>query len=126
LAALRQHCLDIGRPPEAVLRSHISWVVVGKTEAAVDAKLAARLSRATATEAEREPGMPRQLTSRYSFASIEHLSSTLIAGTPPQMLAYYRTLAEAGMQYFIVNCGQDHEALRLLGEEVVPRLTEPN
>ncbi|HET6316263.1 MAG TPA: hypothetical protein VFG86_07385 [Chloroflexota bacterium] len=37
-------------------------------------------------------------------------------------MAYYRGLVDAGMRYFIVGCGSDAETVRLVGEEVVPRV----
>jgi alkanesulfonate monooxygenase SsuD/methylene tetrahydromethanopterin reductase-like flavin-dependent oxidoreductase (luciferase family) len=108
-----------------VLRSHIAWVVPGETEAAVEATLAARPNRAETVEAPRAPGLPRRLTSHYRLPSIEHVANVLVAGTPPQLVAYYRALVAAGMRYFIVQCGQDPAALRLLAEEVLPHLTDP-
>ena len=47
---------------------------------------------------------------------------TLVAGTPPQLVAYYRALAGVGMRYFIVHCSREAETLRLLGEAVVPHV----
>jgi hypothetical protein len=41
---------------------------------------------------------------------------------PAPLVAYYRDLIDAGMQYFIVACGRDAEALRLLAEEVIPHV----
>jgi alkanesulfonate monooxygenase SsuD/methylene tetrahydromethanopterin reductase-like flavin-dependent oxidoreductase (luciferase family) len=124
LAALREHCAVVGRPPAAVLRSHVSWVVLAETEAAVEAKLATRADRAEMLEAPREPGLPRRLTSYYRFPSIEHVANIIVAGTPPQLVAYYRALAGAGMRYFIVSVGSDPEALRLLGEAVMPHVSD--
>ena len=76
-------------------------------------------------EAPREPGLPRVVTGHYRIPSIEHVTNAVVAGTPAQLVAYYRALVAAGMRYFVVQCGQDAEALRLLGEEVAPSLTDP-
>ena len=98
-------------------------MILAETEAAVEAKLAARRSRADLVEAEPEPGLPRRFTTHYRIPSIEHLAMMTVAGTPRQLLAYYRALIAAGMRYFIVSFGQDVETLRLLGEAVMPRLS---
>ena len=125
LAALDAHCAAVGRPAGAVLRSHIAWVVLGETEAAVEAALDARPNRADVVEAPREPGLPRRLTAYYRSPSIEHVANVTVAGTPPQFVAYYRALIDAGMRYFVVGPADDPAALRLLAEEVVPHLAVP-
>ena len=125
LAALDAHCAAVGRPPEAVLRSHIAWIVIAEDEAAVEAKLAARPSRADMVEAPREPGLPRRLTAYYRAPSIEHVANITVAGTPPQFVAYYRALIDAGMRYFVVGPDDVPASLRLLAEEVVPHLAVP-
>jgi alkanesulfonate monooxygenase SsuD/methylene tetrahydromethanopterin reductase-like flavin-dependent oxidoreductase (luciferase family) len=122
LAALEQHCAALGRPSETVLRSHASRPVVAATEAAVEAKLATRPDRAIMSEAQREPGRPRQLLAHYGGPSGGRATVEVTAGTPAQLVAHYRDLIDAGMQYFIVSCGEDAEALRLLAEEVIPHL----
>jgi len=124
LAVLDAHCAAVGRSPAAVLRSHVSWAVLAETEAAVEAKLAARPNLAGAVEAAREPGLPRRLTVYYRIPSLEHVANITVAGTPAQLVAYYQALAGAGMRYFIVNVGSDPEALRLLGEAVMPHLRD--
>ena len=91
----------------------------------MEAKLAARPNRADMVEAPREPGLPRRLTAHYRIPSIEHVANVTVAGTPPQLVAYYRALVDAGMRYFIVGPDGDPETLRLLAEEVVPHLAVP-
>lgn len=99
LDALRHHCEALNRPYESILRSHIELpLILAPTRSALDAKLAA-LPRLAA--------MP-----------------SLVAGTPEEIVAYYRALVEAGMQYFIAALPEfDVETLRLLGREVIPALT---
>ena len=99
--------------------------VYGTDEAAVEAKLAARPRRAEMVEAPREPGLPRRLTAYYRVPSIEHVANVTVAGTPPQLVAYYQALIAAGMRYFVVSPSGDPEALRLMAEEVMPRLAGP-
>src|SRR5262249_36632575 len=80
LAALRRHCHDLGRPYDAILRTHLTMpLVLAPTPAAVERKVAAAL-----------PGDGR---ARYR-------TSTL-AGTPDDAVAYYRALAAVGLQYFV-------------------------
>ena len=123
LEALRRHCDDVGRPYQAVLRSHFGGLVLGATEEEVEAKLARRPNRAQMTEAQREPGLPRVFTSHYRYASVEHLASTTVVGTPVQLAEYYRRLVDAGMRYFVVS-GLDTESARLFAGEVIPRVTD--
>ena len=50
-------------------------------------------------------------------------SASLLAGTPEQVIAHYRPLVAAGLEYFIgVVPFEDHETLELLAERVVPAL----
>jgi alkanesulfonate monooxygenase SsuD/methylene tetrahydromethanopterin reductase-like flavin-dependent oxidoreductase (luciferase family) len=125
LEALRRHCAAVGRPDAAVLRSHFGHVVAAETEAGVVAKLAARLARPGTEEAERQPGLPRRLILRYGLPSVEDVAYVVVAGTPEQLVTYYRSLMGAGMRYFITQCGTDEETVRLLAEAVVPRLNDP-
>jgi alkanesulfonate monooxygenase SsuD/methylene tetrahydromethanopterin reductase-like flavin-dependent oxidoreductase (luciferase family) len=99
LAALRGHCRAFGRPYESILKSHaVAPIVLAATPAGVAAKLA-RLSEA------------------------RRASASLLAGTPDEVIAYYRPLAAAGLEYFIgVVPFDDHETLELLAERVVPAL----
>lgn len=101
LAALRDHCAALGRPYEAILRSHWAGpVVVAPSAAAVRAKL------------DRLPG-----------PLLAAFQSSMIAGTPDEVSATYRALIAAGMQYCIaVIVGDDRETLQLLAEQVRPAL----
>lgn len=83
--------------------------------AAVDTKLAALIGTGRREEGQREPGMPRQVTAHLSGGlDIRYVT---VAGTPPQLIAYYQRLVDAGMRYFIVSCGSDLETLPLFGRE---------
>ena len=98
LAALRGHCAALGRPYEAILRSHIAFpLLLAEAAEAVRAKVA---------------GLPPAAR------------AGMVAGTPAEAVVYYRALVEAGMQYFLVGI-RDEETLRLLGERVLPALTSP-
>jgi alkanesulfonate monooxygenase SsuD/methylene tetrahydromethanopterin reductase-like flavin-dependent oxidoreductase (luciferase family) len=101
LAALHRHCLELGRPDEAILRTHVAVpVVLAETTARLEQKLSA---------------IPERVRRGYA-------TSTL-AGRPDEAVAYYRELAGAGLTYFIAGIyGDDRETVRLLAERVAPVL----
>lgn len=107
LDALRGHCDDAGRPYDEVLRTHFTLkLVLAPTEAAAAAKLAAQRADASASPATRR-AQP----------------SAFVCGTPERVAAHYRALAEAGIQYFVVQLdAADEETLRLLATEVMPHV----
>jgi alkanesulfonate monooxygenase SsuD/methylene tetrahydromethanopterin reductase-like flavin-dependent oxidoreductase (luciferase family) len=92
---LQQHCASVGRPYEAITRSYFrAPVVVAETEAAIGAKLAA---------------IPAGMRG----------AAGLVAGTPDQIIATFRTYVDAGTQYFILVL-DDGDTARLLAEQVIP------
>jgi alkanesulfonate monooxygenase SsuD/methylene tetrahydromethanopterin reductase-like flavin-dependent oxidoreductase (luciferase family) len=94
---LEGHCQALGRPLGGILRTHVSFAL--------------KLD-------ELEPGrMERIYDDAFDF-EFERL-----IGPPPEAVAYFRSLAQAGVQYFIVGVGEDAEMLRLLAERVIPELT---
>ena len=99
LDVLDQHCAVLGRPPESVLRSHITYpLMLSSTRARVEARVDAIPS---ATKA--------------------FIQTSLFAGTPDDAITYYRALAGAGIQYFIpAILGLDEETVELLADRVVP------
>ena len=103
LAVLRRHCREVGRPYEHVLRTHFTtWLMLAETEAAARAKL-----------------------DRYYPEGVnEEQRYSRVATTPGGAVAYYQALADAGMQYFVVQIldAADEETIRLLAEEVAPRV----
>lgn len=101
---LRRHCEAAGRPYEAILRTYLDIpVVIGKTHAAVRAKL---------------DTIPPPVRA--------HFQTSTLAGTPDEAIAHFRGLAAAGVQYFIVAVwGNDTETIRLLGQKVLPRVARP-
>jgi alkanesulfonate monooxygenase SsuD/methylene tetrahydromethanopterin reductase-like flavin-dependent oxidoreductase (luciferase family) len=96
--ALRTHCEAVGRPYEAVLRSHYTpLLTLAENQADLERKRAAA----------RIPD--RQLRSVPVFA------------TPEQAVAHYQALADAGVQYFLATInGHDDETVHLFAEAVVP------
>lgn len=99
-AALRQHCEAIGRPYQAILRSHLALpVVVRPTTAEANAAFAA---------------LPPSL--RLTSAG-----SSALVGSTETVTERYRDLRRAGFQYFIASIfGADVETVRLLAEDVAP------
>ena len=105
--ALHAHLAELGRPADEVLRTHFTlYLLLAPTEAAVASKLD-RLDTARSTS----PGTRRD--------GKVHV----FGATPEQAIAYYRAIAAAGTQYFVVQLdGTDHETIRLLAEEVAPQV----
>jgi alkanesulfonate monooxygenase SsuD/methylene tetrahydromethanopterin reductase-like flavin-dependent oxidoreductase (luciferase family) len=100
-AALRGHCEALGRPVEAVLRSHATFYLVLAPDAA-----------AARAKVEQFPPLLRELS-----------RDATLAGTPADAIAHYRALRDLGLQYLIACiCGNDLETVRLLAEEVVPQV----
>jgi alkanesulfonate monooxygenase SsuD/methylene tetrahydromethanopterin reductase-like flavin-dependent oxidoreductase (luciferase family) len=99
--ALRRHLDTFGRPYESILRTWLDIpVVLGKTRSAVQAKLDA---------------VPVGIRT--------HFQTSTLAATPEEAVTHFRELAGAGVQYFVVALyGHDVETVRLLGEEVLPRV----
>jgi alkanesulfonate monooxygenase SsuD/methylene tetrahydromethanopterin reductase-like flavin-dependent oxidoreductase (luciferase family) len=101
LDALWQHCAHLGRPYASVLRSYWSCAVVcAPTAAAVQAKL------------EQIPQGSRDLW-----------AAGMAAGTPPELVAHYQRLLDAGIQYVTAGIWDwDEETASLLAEHVLPQL----
>ena len=107
LDALRQHCDNLGRPYDEVLKTHFTIkLVIAPTEAALAEKLE-RMDRVRTTS----PGTRRALPSAF------------VTGTPDQVAAYYQSVADVGIEYFIAQVeSSDHETHELLATEVMPRV----
>lgn len=107
LDVLRQHCAALGRPFETVLRTYSTgWLILGENASQVQAKL--------------QHYFPEGLEKRYSGS----WANFVLAGTPRDAVSYYQALADAGIQYFVVETldAADEETIRLLAEQVVPEI----
>lgn len=107
LATLRRHCEAFGRPYDTVLRTLSSgWLILAEDTAAVQAKL--------------ERYFPEGVEQRYSGP----WRNFVVAGTPTDAVAFFQGLADAGVEYFIVETldAADTETIRLLAERVVPHV----
>lgn len=100
---LRQHCIDIGRPYEDILRSYFShWVMVAPTEDAIAAKIA-----------------------RYFPNGLDAFwGAYLVAGTPEKVAAFFQPFVDAGIQHFVCQVldADDTETFELLIQDVAPLL----
>jgi alkanesulfonate monooxygenase SsuD/methylene tetrahydromethanopterin reductase-like flavin-dependent oxidoreductase (luciferase family) len=97
LAALDTWCDRLGRPRDAVLRTHFtSWIFLAETELAAHRKL--------------ERFHPEGLT------EVQKISR--VVGTPESVAPYYRSLAEIGFRHFVLQTqdAADLETIRLLPE----------
>lgn len=103
LATLDHRCREIDRPPATLLRTHFTtWLMLAPTETAARAKL-----------------------DRYYPEGVnEEQRYSRVATTPEGAIAYYQALADAGMQYFVVQTldAGDEETIRLLATEVAPQV----
>lgn len=107
LAVLRRHCEELGRPYDSVLRTLSSgWLILAEDEAALQAKL--------------QRYFPEGLEQRYSGP----WRNFVVAGTPADAVNFFQGFADAGVEYFIVETldAADTETIRLLAEQVVPRV----
>jgi len=107
LAALRRHCEVLDRPYESILRTHMTgWLILAEDEARLGRKVAEYV--------------PEGIEQRFSGA----LSGFAVAATPPQAVAHYQALADAGIQYFVIQLpdAADQETIRLFAEQVIPNL----
>lgn len=107
LAALRRHCADLGRPYESILRTHLTgWLVLAENERLLEKKLAKYF--------------PQGIEQRYHGA----WRGFALGCTVEQAVDYYTQMADAGLQYFIVQTldASDLETIGLLAQEVAPRV----
>ncbi len=107
LAVLRQHCDDLGRPYEEILRSHFTLNLLLAPDSARAAAKRDQVDPSTSTS----PG-----TRRDGRSSIKAL-------TPAEAVAYYQSLVDAGIQYFIIQLdARDMETIELLASDVMPQV----
>ena len=107
LSVLRRHCDAIGRDYDDVLKTHFTIrLVIAPTEAALAEKLERQSQRVSTS-----PGTRRTLPSAF------------VTGTPDQVTAYYQSIADTGIAYFIAQLdASDDETIDLLATEVMPRV----
>jgi len=107
LTVLRRHCEALGRPYDSVLRTYgTGWTILAGDEARLTEKL--------------RRYFPNGIAERYTGA----WRNWVFAATPERAAAHFRSLAEAGIQYFVVETldAADEETIQLLATEVIPRV----
>jgi len=98
---LDRYSQEMGRDPRSILRTHFtSWLMVAPTAAAARAK--------------RDRYYPNGLNEEQRFSRV--------FGEPGHVAAYYQSLVDAGIDYFIVQTldAADTETIELLAREVIP------
>ncbi|MCU1491085.1 MAG: class flavin-dependent oxidoreductase [Acidimicrobiaceae bacterium] len=97
-AVLKQHCLDVGRPYESILRSHFTpFVILAENEQALEKK---------------------RKSARIPDAA---LHQEIVVATPAEAILHFQALADVGVQYFLASVdGEDEESFNLLAEAVIP------
>jgi alkanesulfonate monooxygenase SsuD/methylene tetrahydromethanopterin reductase-like flavin-dependent oxidoreductase (luciferase family) len=105
--ALRQHCIDLGRPENEVLRTHFTGnIILGATQKDAEAK-------ADATDPSTSTSPGRRRGGRAG----------ILVSAPERAIEYYRTMRSAGAQYFVIQLdAPDHDTIKLLAEQVMPEV----
>ncbi len=94
-------CHTLGRDPRSVLRTHFtSWLMLAPTPAEAQAKL--------------DRYYPNGISEEQQYSRV--------VGDPAHVAAYYQSLVEAGMSYFVVQTldASDSETIDLLARDVIP------
>lgn len=96
---LEAYLADFGRPANAVMKSQFTMpLIISETRADLERKMRA---------------MPQDV--------LAWCGDALFAGTPEEVIAFYRDLEAAGFRYFIGNIlDGDEESIELLGTAVAP------
>lgn len=103
LSILQDYCQAAGRPFHEIFRTHFTtWLMLAETEQAAAAKL----------------------RRYYPDGLSEEQRLTRLYGTPERVRPYYQALADAGIEYFVVQIldAADEETIRLLGEVLAPSI----
>jgi F420-dependent oxidoreductase-like protein len=111
---LAGHCKDLGRDYDAIVRSANYNVLIGATEADVEAKIAQ-------VEAHYRPLLPDEQFATYS----QMFRSGPLVGTPEQIVERLQALQQLGMTYAILNFAEvafDTSGVELFAREVAPAL----
>ncbi|MCR5980603.1 TIGR03560 family F420-dependent LLM class oxidoreductase [Gordonia jinghuaiqii] len=113
-SVLQQHCADLGRDYDSIVRSSNYNVILGETDAEVERKLAdlqARLAKTVGPDA-----------ASNSMGAFRGMPAV---GTPEKVAANLRGLADAGMSYgifYFPNIAHDLADLELFEQHVKPAL----
>jgi alkanesulfonate monooxygenase SsuD/methylene tetrahydromethanopterin reductase-like flavin-dependent oxidoreductase (luciferase family) len=115
-AVLAEHCRDVGRDFDSIVRSGNYNVVIGATEKDVQDKLAW-------IRAHYEPLVPADALERYSTL----FSSGPLVGTPEQIVDKLVEAREMGLSYaigYFVDAAYDPSSFELFTTDVIPALAD--
>jgi alkanesulfonate monooxygenase SsuD/methylene tetrahydromethanopterin reductase-like flavin-dependent oxidoreductase (luciferase family) len=107
MAVLNGHLQTAGRGADSVLRTHFTgWLILAEDEERLDAKVRRMI--------------PEGIEQRFSGG----WAGYAVAATPDRAVAMYRSLVEAGIDYFVICTlnANDTETISLLAEVVIPRV----
>jgi F420-dependent oxidoreductase-like protein len=111
---LAGHCRDLGRDYDSIVRSANYNVLIGATQAEVEARIAQ-------VEAHYRPLLPDEQFANYS----QMFRSGPLVGTPEQIVERLQGLQGLGMTYAILNFAEaayDTSGIELFASEVAPAL----
>jgi alkanesulfonate monooxygenase SsuD/methylene tetrahydromethanopterin reductase-like flavin-dependent oxidoreductase (luciferase family) len=114
---LRQHCADVGRPFEEIVRSANFNVVIGRDEAEVQERL--DWIRAHYTSA----GLPADVVE----STVRSFAEGPLVGTPEQIVETLTDMQARGMDYaitYFVEQAYDTSGVELFEQAVVPAFIE--
>ncbi len=112
---LAQHCSDIGRDPDEIVRSANYNIVIGSTEAEVEDRFAHLRDRA----------LQAGLSEAKADEVVRGLRGGPAVGTPEQVVEALSALKAAGMAYaitYFAEAAYDVSGIELFEHEVIPAL----
>jgi alkanesulfonate monooxygenase SsuD/methylene tetrahydromethanopterin reductase-like flavin-dependent oxidoreductase (luciferase family) len=106
MGVLDGHCADVGRDPADITRTRITFLVLGATQEAADAKM----------EAVRRRGVPE-----------DRIASVFMVGDPGGIAEQAQQFVEAGVDGFTVTMPDAHdvEMIELAGQTLAPLVGSP-
>ncbi|NHN54618.1 LLM class F420-dependent oxidoreductase [Calidifontibacter sp. DB0510] len=113
---LRQHCTDLGRDPQEIVRSTNVNIVIGANDQEIDDRFAAMVDRF------RRGGLAQD-----KLDAVAKQRSAIGVGTPEQIVEQLRPLKDAGMGYLIAyfaEAAYDTSGIELFEREVAPALAD--
>ena len=116
-AVLRDHCADVGRDVDEIVRSANYNVVIGRDEREVKNRL----------EWIREQYLQAGLSETKAEEQVRAAASGPAVGTPEQIIETFKKLEAAGMTYaitYFAEAAYDITAIQLFEQEVLPELVD--
>jgi F420-dependent oxidoreductase-like protein len=111
---LAEHCKEIGRDFDEIVRSANYNVFIGRDESEVQDRIRAAEDR-----------LRPYLSEEVLASTVQQYTSGPLVGTPEQIVDRLKELQDAGLAYAIANfheAAYDDDGIRLYAEEVIPAL----